>query len=100
MHEIELDRLADIACSQALNACVDYSQRNGSLIDAQIVKASEILREQVKAMIEPAISELQDAQNLRMGQIGMASFKATFTLVGIKAGQTAKQISTTKAVTL
>ncbi len=92
MHVTEMDRLIEVACHTAMDACARYSQ-SYSMNEAQIDFAIMKMRADVKAEFDAAIDEFHNAQKVNMRQIGMASFKATFVLIGVKAAQAARTLT-------
>lgn len=83
-----LDRLVSLAADAAMRGAADWLRREGRPnVDAGALCAR--LRALTLDRFEAALSDLREATEARMEAVGLATFRATFALVGVEAARAA-----------
>ena len=81
-----IDQLAVIAADAGMRAAADYLRLNNVAV-TDFQAATEIIREEIRKAVEPALDDAKKALEANMGLIAETTFRASMVEAGIKAGK-------------
>lgn len=85
-----LDQLAAIAADAGMRAAADYLRLN-SVAVTDFQGATEVIREELRKAVGPALDDAKKALEANMGLIAETTFRASMVEAGIKAGRRIQQ---------
>lgn len=85
-----LDQLATIAADAGMRAAADYV-RLSSVTVTDFQGATEIIREEIRKAVGPALDDAKKALEANTGRMAECTFRASMVEAGIKAGKRIQQ---------
>lgn len=86
MSEQQQDQLVRIAADTALRAAADYVRLNKIEVKDYDL-ATQVLRAEVKLAMDEALDDAAQATKCGMGQVAVATFRASMMAAGIRAAK-------------